>query len=269
MRSSASFLARLLTFTSFGIEMKRVNKKIVGIGKKEKISIDLDVVTVGLWEKKDSRREEALEMLKRIKNREFFVISLLSLLKLPEKWRNKILAKNITDYYFAHTDKHVDDAEIFDRLKAKSINVERLLSEFLKKRIKEEDIFLVLACSLNSSTLVTMNRRHLRGNEKTINEILKKFGLEKIKIRYPRELKKNAQRESLSSSLNLFKDSLKTALFISSANLTGSFFAGIETFFFIVKQFVSEYLKIFGLKMRVHVDVFGNNDYAEETSGWC
>lgn len=91
-----------------------------------------------------------------------------------------------------------------------------------------------------------MDRRHLRGSEKTINGILKKFGLEKIKIRYPRELKKKAQRESLSSSLNLFKVSLKTAPLISSANLTGCFSAGIKTFFLMVKQFVSEYSKIFG-----------------------
>lgn len=94
------------------------DKKTVSMGRKEKVCMDLDVVTVGLSEEKHPRRQEALEMLKRIQNREFFVISLLSLLRLPEKWRNKALAKNITDCYFAHTDKHVDDAEIFDRLKA-------------------------------------------------------------------------------------------------------------------------------------------------------
>jgi hypothetical protein len=200
---------------------------------KKKISIDLDVVTVGLWKKRDPRKQEALEMLERIKNKEFFIISLTSLLKLPEKWKDKLLAKQVIEYYFAHTDKHTDDVEIFDGLKRKKINVEELISEFSKKKIKYEDVFLVLACSLDDAILITMNRKHLRGNEKIINGILEEFGLKKIKIRYPHELKKKSQRESLSSSLNLFKDSRKTALFILSANSTGSFFTGIKALSFI------------------------------------
>jgi hypothetical protein len=99
------------------------------------------------------------------------------------------LAIKITDYYFANTDKYVDDPEIFNGLKRRKIDVEQLLSEFSKRKIKEEDILLVLASSLNAATLVTMNRRHLRGNERTINEILERFGLRKIRIGYPRELR--------------------------------------------------------------------------------
>lgn len=220
---------------------------------KRKISIDLDVVTVGLWEKRDPRKEEALGMLDRIKNKEFYIVSLSSLIKLPEKWKDKILAKKVTDYYFTNTDKHVDDAEIFDSLKKKDVNVSQLLSEFSKRNIKEEDIFLVLSSSLNSSTLITMNRRHLRGNEETINNILEKFGLKKILIRYPHELeKRNDQRERSSSSLKRFKDSRNTALFISSASLTGSFFAGIKTFpiFLTRKLFVFFSFKPFAEGMR-------------------
>jgi len=52
-----------------------------------KVLIDLDVVTIALWEKKDERKENALNFIKEIKNKNFFVVTPFSLLEIIAKWK--------------------------------------------------------------------------------------------------------------------------------------------------------------------------------------
>jgi len=52
--------------------------------------------------------------------------------------------------------------------------------------VKDEDAFLVLAASAeNLDYLVTFNRKHLTNNESKINELLRRYKLNEIKIVMP------------------------------------------------------------------------------------
>ncbi|MEK6808407.1 MAG: hypothetical protein AABY14_01845, partial [Nanoarchaeota archaeon] len=59
--------------------------------ERKRILIDLDVVTVALWDKRDERRNVALNFIERINNKEFEVITLSSTLNLVDKWRHLTL----------------------------------------------------------------------------------------------------------------------------------------------------------------------------------
>lgn len=58
-----------------------------------------------------------------------------------------------------------------------------------KKIDKREDIMLILACvSAKADYLVTLNKRHLKNNVNSINTILDKNKLNKIKVVHPNEI---------------------------------------------------------------------------------
>ena len=161
----------------------------MGFKMKKRIIIDLDVVTIGLWKKNDKRKPFALNFMKRVNNKEFLVVMLTSTLNLVEKWNNVELSTNIRDYYSKNTDHFIDDLEIFNFLRKYNISVSEIIKEFLKKGIKREDIMLILACiTVKADYLVTLNRKHLKGNNQFINEILKKNKLHTIKVVYPNEI---------------------------------------------------------------------------------
>ncbi|MBI3034924.1 hypothetical protein HYY71_01245 [Candidatus Woesearchaeota archaeon] len=156
---------------------------------KKKIIVDLDVVTVGIWEKSDKRREQALKFMGRIENKEFEIVMLSSTLNLVEKWKNAELSTKIKEFYSKNTGHFTDDLEIFNFLRKHEVSASLVIDQFLKKGIKREDILLILACvATESDYLVTLNRRHLRDNEGTINSILNDNKLKKIKVVYPNEI---------------------------------------------------------------------------------
>ena len=155
----------------------------------KKIIIDLDVVTVGLWVKLDSRRQEALKFMKRVESHEFEVIMLSSTLNLVEKWKNTELSKNIKDFYYENTKHFIDDSEILHYLGRHKIRSSEIIDSFLEKGIKEEDVLLILACIVTEADyLVTFNRNHLKNNSNFINLILKQNNLNKINVVHPNEI---------------------------------------------------------------------------------
>jgi len=69
------------------------------------------------------------------------------------------------------------------------VNDEKVLLELEKKNIKDEDALLALITSIfDLDYLVTFNRKHLKGKEKEINEILRQYELRAIRIVYPDEI---------------------------------------------------------------------------------
>lgn len=156
---------------------------------KKKIIIDLDVVTVGIWMKADDRKLVALKFMSRVKHQEFEVLMLSSTLNLVEKWNNSELSNSIKDFYYENTSHFIDDSEIFDFLRKHKVSTSIIIDDFLRKKIKQEDIMLILACvAVNAGYLVTFNRKHLKNNADTINTILKKNKLRKIKVVHPNEI---------------------------------------------------------------------------------
>ena len=156
---------------------------------KKKIIIDLDVVTVGIWKKADERRTESLKFMKRVENKEFEVEMLTSTLNLVEKWNNLELSTRIKDFYYKNSDHFIEDIEVFNFLRTRKVSASAIIDEFLKKRIKREDIMLILACVVaKADHLVTFNRRHLKNNADTINAILNKNKLHKMKVVFPNEI---------------------------------------------------------------------------------
>lgn len=154
---------------------------------KEKISIDLDVITVGIWKKIDKRKILSEDLMKRIENKEFQIITVSPMLNLVKKWRNKKLAGEIKDFYSRNSDFFIDEAELFEKLKNKKIDVSKLLNELSIHNIKDEDVILIIACAVEQAKLITFNRKHLKNKQDKIKEVLKKYGL-KIDILYPNEI---------------------------------------------------------------------------------
>ena len=156
---------------------------------KKKIVIDLDVVTVGLWEKNDERKPSATKFMDRVKESEFFVVTLSSTLNLIEKWDHANLSKSITEFYALQTARFVDDLEIAAWLDDKNIASDTIIDELLKKHIKREDILLILACVITESGyLITFNKKHLKNNVEAINAVLQKHKLPKIQVVHPDEI---------------------------------------------------------------------------------
>lgn len=159
------------------------------VRQKKKIIVDLDVITIGLWQKSDERRQEALRFIERIEKKEFIVIMLSSTLNLIEKWRHFELSKSIKDFYYKNTEHFIDDSEVMGFLNTNKVSASAIILDFSNSRIKQEDIMLILASvATNTDYLVTLNRKHLKNNSKKINDILYKHRLRNIKVVHPNEI---------------------------------------------------------------------------------
>jgi len=156
---------------------------------KKKIIVDLDVVTVGIWKKSDERKATALRFMERVEYKEFEVVMLSSTLNLIEKWKNIELSTSIRNFYSKNTNHFLDDLEIFDFLRKNNASASAIIDDFLRKRIKQEDIMLILACvTVKADYLITFNRKHLKNNAETINTILNKYKLHRINVVHPNEI---------------------------------------------------------------------------------
>jgi len=149
--------------------------------------IDLDVVTVALWDKGKSG-DISRRFISRVEKGEFYVITPSLLLDLVNKWKHKNLRKKIEEFYFVNTDEFVERVQIIQEIMSKNIDFEILFNELVKKSIKEEDITLILVSSLKNTELITFNKIHLRNKEVEINEVLSKYALRKIRITSPAEI---------------------------------------------------------------------------------
>lgn len=169
--------------------------------KRKKIMIDLDVVTVGIWEKSDPRRDTAREFMERAESKEFGIVTLSTTLNLTQEWKDKALSGEIRRFYAENTDRFIDDMELFDALKSRGIEINELLDSFDKHGIKEEDVLLVLTCSTQGlDCLVTFNKKHLRNKTEEINKTLREFKLPEIRILFPQEVKPPESTEGLTKN---------------------------------------------------------------------
>ncbi|MEK6984426.1 MAG: hypothetical protein AABX33_07670 [Nanoarchaeota archaeon] len=152
---------------------------------KKKILSDLDIVTVAFWDKKD----EAIKFLNRIKSAEFVLYTPFIILNLLTKWKHESLRNKIINFYEVYSDKIITIKSYDEKIKEIKLDDKKLSNELLSHQIKEEDIVLVIFASIfNLDYLVTFNRKHLKDKEQTINEVLKKYGVNTIRIVLPSEI---------------------------------------------------------------------------------
>lgn len=155
---------------------------------RKKIIIDLDIVTVSIWDKKGKNVELAIKFIDRVKNREFYVTTPHFMLELISKWKYSQLKDHIEDFYLKFSDEMLSNEDLDDKINAMKINDEEILTELKGLGIKGEDSLLVLVASIfDVDFLITFNRTHLKNKKEVINEVLKKYGIRPIKIIGPEE----------------------------------------------------------------------------------
>ena len=151
---------------------------------KKKIIIDLDVVTVGKWDRGASGDISRRFMIS-VTNRKFYLITPTLLLELVRKWTHQKLKIQIEEFYLKNSDELIERVHVIEEIVSKGIDFEEIFERFLDIGIKEEDITLILVSSLRDALLVTFNKTHLKNKEEEINEILSEYGFRTAKITSP------------------------------------------------------------------------------------
>ena len=154
---------------------------------KKKIIIDLDIVTVGKWDK-GKNGDDSRKFMSRVSNGEFYLTTPTLLVELVRKWKHEKLKSQIEEFYLKNSNELVERIQIIEETVAKGIDFEEIFNRFIKIGIKEEDITLILVSSLRDSSLVTFNKIHLKNQEEEINEVLLEYGLKAIKIISPGQI---------------------------------------------------------------------------------
>jgi|SRR3989344_5125591 len=152
---------------------------------KKKIILDLDVITVAEWDKK----EIAIKFINRVKFGEFEIFTPYSFFDLLDKWKYEKLKKKIKRFYELYSEEIITPQRLTEKLEGLKINEKIISNDILRIQVKEEDILLVIITSMfNLDYLVTMNRKHLKNKMEVINDILQKHKLNPIKIVLPDEI---------------------------------------------------------------------------------
>jgi len=154
---------------------------------KRKMAIDLDVVTIGKWDK-GKQGDYSRKFMVRVKRKEFYIITPTLLLELVRKWKHENLKIQIEEFYLKNSDEFVERLQIIGEIISKEIDFEEIFRKFIDVGVKEEDITLILASSLRDAILITYNRVHLKNKEEEINEILSEYDLKAIKIISPERI---------------------------------------------------------------------------------
>ncbi len=153
----------------------------------KRIVIDLDVITVYLWDN-DARAVHARHFVEKTKQGAFKVIVPYTLIELAEKWKYADLRERVLDFY-RNSGIEIRAEDVKQKLEDSGVNDKELVIRLVSIGVKEEDAALVMIASLFADCLVTFNRKHLRNKEKEINKVLKSFGLMTIGICSPQEVK--------------------------------------------------------------------------------
>ena len=95
--------------------------------QKNKILVDLDVVTVAFWDNK----ELAIKFLNRIKSEEFTLYTPFIITDLVAKWKHESLRNNIINFYEVYSDFNLDYLVTFNRKHLR--DKEQIINEVLKK----------------------------------------------------------------------------------------------------------------------------------------
>lgn len=151
--------------------------------KKKKILVDLDVVTVSIWDK------EGLDFISRIEIGEFEVYTPYALLDLVLRWNYKGLVEEIRKFYELYSDKIITARMLESRIEELGVDNKSLNKDLVRGGVKNEDAILTVITSIfGIDYLVTYNRKHLKNREDMINNLLSKYRLKTIKIALPSEL---------------------------------------------------------------------------------
>ena len=155
--------------------------------KKFKIIVDLDVVTVGKWDK-GKYGNISRKFLIKVEKGDYYIITPFLLLELVRKWKHKNLKAQIEEFYLKNSDELIDRIKIIEDIISKSVDFEDIFKKFVDAGIKEEDIVLILVSSIRDAILITFNKIHLKNKVGGINEILSEYGLKTIKIISPEQI---------------------------------------------------------------------------------
>ncbi len=160
----------------------------------KKILIDLDVVTVHLWDK-SSQAEEAGRLIEKLGSKSFEVIVPYTLIELAERWQYVALREKVIGFYKENA-KTISVEEVREKLENFGVNDKEIIISLIANCVKEEDAALVIVASLfKVDYLVTFNRKHLRNREQKICDVLSDFNLPRVKIRTPQELLEEQSEE--------------------------------------------------------------------------
>ena len=156
----------------------------MGFKMKKKIILDLDVVTLAYWDKKDEAK-----LIEKIKDGVFAMVTPYIILEHLVKWNHRKLAEEMASFYEKYSSQIITAQNILEKTNELNIEYGKLLFELVNIGVKEEDVILVIVSSIfEIDHLVTFNRKHLKNNEKEINKVLGKNGLKNVKITVPSEL---------------------------------------------------------------------------------
>ena len=157
------------------------------IKAKKKIIVDLDVVTVGKWDKGEYG-DISRKFIIKVEKKEYYIITPFLLIELIKKWKHKTLKLQIEEFYLKNSNEMIERIKIIEEIISKGIDFEELFRKFVNEGIKDEDIVLILVGSIRDSVLVTFNKIHLKNKESKINEILSEYRLKTIKITSPGQI---------------------------------------------------------------------------------
>ena len=156
---------------------------------KKKIIIDLDVVTVALWDSIGKNIELARNFLTKVERKEFYLGTPFLIIEIVLKWKHEKLKNNIKEFFIRNSDRLITDTEIKEKCDELDVDYELILNQLENAGIKREDAALVLVASLFSfDYLVTFNRIHLKNKKEESNKILKEWKMPTIQILGPEEL---------------------------------------------------------------------------------
>ena len=165
---------------------------------KKKILIDLDAVTVAIWDKKGKQVEIANKFIERVEKGEFYIINPFFLIELALKWRHEKLREDIKEFYINCSNKLISDNEFKEKIKELKLDTQKIIKLLENHYVKEEDSVLVLITSIfDIDYLVTFNRKHLK-NKKHINGKLHDFHFNLNLLNNASDIK------ALKNTINLF-----------------------------------------------------------------
>jgi len=158
------------------------------MNKKKNMIIDLDVITVAEWDK-SGEGIAARRFTDRIKKGEFYVSTPYIIFDLINEWKHASLVKKIKEFYELYSSNIISVENLEEKIIKMNLDRKALVSDLKSFVIKEEDVVLVIICSLfDLDYLITFNRKHLKNKEAEINEVLHKYKLKKIYIALPNEV---------------------------------------------------------------------------------
>ena len=153
----------------------------------KRLLIDLDVLTNAFW--KGGLKDVSIQFLERVKAGEFELHTLYVLIESVMKWKDRILADKILDFYKLYSREIITVENLSEKLQETDLDYIGLSKELTKITNKEDDTDLVLISSIfDLDFLVTFNRKHLRNKKEQILEFLKRKNIKPIKVVLPNEI---------------------------------------------------------------------------------